>query len=231
MNDTGERPLAPVTSLGAWRRASRSGTSDERATEIVAPASRRVLVDAAEQRALAILRRGDKSREELRLALVGESAGETPGERLDDDEIAALLDRLAELGYLDDVRMAEHLVDRLRERKGLGNAGLRRALRERRLDSEAIDQALAGLDRDDEFARAAELASSRAGRLRGLDHDTAMRRLVGVLQRRGYSQGVAMIAAGEALVASDPGARSARAGRRVAFVETSPDPESGGWRR
>lgn len=207
--------LAPVTSLRDWRSGARrdadpdaSGTAGADPTPRVDPATRAAALEAAEQRALAALRRGDRSREELRRDLAGDAGLEAEG--LDAADIDALLDRLTDLGYVDDERMAEHLADRLTERKRLGTEGLRRALRERRLDDAAIASVLAERDRDDEFDRAAELASDRAERMRGLDHDTAMRRLVAFLQRRGYGQGVAVIAAGEALT----GSASVRPGRR-----------------
>lgn len=50
-----------------------------------------------------------------------------------------------------------------------------------------IDEALVQVSAKDEVARAESLAERRAAQLTGLDHDTAVRRLSGYLQRKGYS--------------------------------------------
>lgn len=207
----GDDRLAAVTDLTAVREAradhhstSARGNSIDASdvTSVVTPLtppdvpSRIEALATAEQRILARLRRADRSREELRRELASD-------EFLDRDGIEELLDRLADLGYIDDERMAEALADKLLDRKGKGLDGVRRELRARLLDDNAIAHALNGRERDDDFARAAALAAGRAARLRGLDRDVALRRLTGFLQRRGFLSGVALIAAGEALDAVD----------------------------
>lgn len=167
---------------------------------------------AAEQRLLRRLRRGDRSGEELRRAL-------RTDEDLDEAAIEEILARLESLGYIDDLRMAEMLADKLFDRRGKGIEAVRRELRGRLLDDEAIEHAIQGRERDDEHARAADLAESRAERLRGLDRDTALRRLVGFLQRRGFASGVAFIAANEALDGVD--APSRRTPTRSSKPDTS----------
>lgn len=111
-----------------------------------------------------------------------------------DDEI----DRLERVGLLDDLLLAETLVTRLRERKGLGRAGLKAELSRRKLDHDAIGAALEAIE-DDERGAALEVAQRRAAQLRGYDRETAMRRLVSFLQRKGYSSGIAARAAQTAL--------------------------------
>lgn len=155
----------------------------------------------AEQQLLRRLRRGDRSREELRRELAGD-------EHLDEAGIEAILEKLDSLGYIDDLRMAETLADKLFDRRGKGIEAVRRELRHRFLSDEAIEHAIDGRERDDEFSRAAELAVSRAERLRGVDRETALRRLVGFLQRRGFGSGVAFIAANDALNGVDAPPRS-----------------------
>jgi regulatory protein len=118
------------------------------------------------------------------------------------------IDRLERVGLLDDLQLAETLVTRLRERKGLGRAGLKAELARRRLDPDAIGAALEAID-DDEHGAALEVAQRRAPQLRVYDQETAMRRLVSFLQRKGYSYG---IAARAAQIALTPGSGNASGG-------------------
>lgn len=177
-------------------------------TEQDAHISREEAIAEAEQRLLRRLRRGDRSREELRRQLATE-------DDVDESAIEELLERLEELGYIDDLRMAEVLADTLFDRRGKGMEAVRRELRQRLLSDDAIERALDGRERDDEHARAASIAATRAERLHGLDRDTALRRLVGFLQRRGFGSGVAFIAANEALdgAAVPPQGSSRRPGK------------------
>lgn len=131
---------------------------------------------------------------------------------LDDDVVEHEIARLTRVGLLDDVALATDLVDRLHERKGLGRQAIVAELRRRGIDQVAIDAALeaAADDEDDEFVRALDLAEKRARQLRGLDRETAERRLAGFLMRKGYGSGVVRIAVERAL---DGGARRPAAGR------------------
>lgn len=106
---------------------------------------------------------------------------------LDPCIVEAELDRLEGVGLIDDTALAETIVRTQHERKGLGRAALVAELRRRRIDQEAIDEALGQLDENSEQERARRLADRRAAQLRGLDHETAVRRLSGYLQRKGYS--------------------------------------------
>lgn len=105
---------------------------------------------------------------------------------LDDDVVAAEIERLQSVGLIDDLALAQELVARLQERKGLGRTAIAAELARRMLHPSAISYALDLVDGGDELARARELAHRRAGQLRGLDRDTAVRRLSSYLQRRGY---------------------------------------------
>ena len=227
--DASATPAAPtpVTSIAA--RAARYDEPLQRPIRHSAarPALESPAVDDGDERSGAIERafdvtcrslgRSDKSVEEVRRALASDEALDAAG-------IESILERCTELGYLDDERFAATLVDRLLHRKRLGRAGLERELRARLLDHDTIEQALASVDRDDEYARAGELAESRAERLRGVEPEAAMRRLTAFLVRRGFSHGVATIAAGEALHGG--GTRSAHtddARQRVFFGNTSDD--------
>lgn len=106
---------------------------------------------------------------------------------LEPSVIEAELDRLERVGLIDDSALAETIVRTQHERKGLGRSALANELRRKHIDSEIIDAALEPIGLDDELRRAVELAERRVNQLRGLDHATAVRRLSGYLQRKGYS--------------------------------------------
>jgi regulatory protein len=114
------------------------------------------------------------------------------------DDVEAELERLEQVGLLDDAAYAESLAERLRDRKGLGRSALSAELRRRGLDSAAIEAAT-DTSREDELERAKELARSRAGRMGSLDRETAERRLSAFLMRKGYGGSVVSAAVSEAL--------------------------------
>lgn len=98
----------------------------------------------------------------------------------------AVLDRLRDLGYVDDRVLAEQLKHALYERKGQSKAVVARAMAGRSIERDIVDDVLDDIDQDDELTAAAELAAKRASQLSGLDKQTLERRLVGFLSRRGY---------------------------------------------
>lgn len=118
---------------------------------------------------------------------------------LPDEVVLAEVERLERVGLLDDAALAETLVRTKQDRKGLGKSAIAAELRQRGLAQEAVDEAVAEIDDDEEQARADEWARKRAGQLRGLDHATAERRLSGYLMRRGYRSEVVRRAIATAL--------------------------------
>jgi regulatory protein len=94
--------------------------------------------------------------------------------------------RLVEVGLIDDLALATTLVESLRGRKKLGDMAIVQVLRRRHIPADIIDQALATGTIDSDVA-VFELARDRARSLRHLDADVAFRRLVGFVQRRGYT--------------------------------------------
>nr|WP_236779115.1 regulatory protein RecX [Agromyces seonyuensis] len=109
---------------------------------------------------------------------------------LDDDESGEWIERYRRLGYLDDRRTAEQLVRIQHERRGRGSAFVRQELARRGIADDIAAEALAELDEEAEIEVASRIAERRAGQLRGLDRQTAERRLSAFLQRRGYSGSV-----------------------------------------
>lgn len=103
--------------------------------------------------------------------------------------------------YLDDSGLARVLTENLRERKRASRAQIRLKLRERLLPDGVIEAVLGDLDDEEEHELLVEAAEDRARRMRGLDRQTAERRLLGYLARRGWSGERATRAAREALAA------------------------------
>lgn len=119
----------------------------------------------------------------------------------EESEVADELARLEAGGYVDDVALAQTLVGTLQERKGLGRSAIAAELTRRLLAPAAIEYGLELIDTSDELSRARDLAVKRAGQLRGLDRDTAVRRLSAYLARRGYGGSTVRAAVDQALPA------------------------------
>lgn len=151
--------------------------------------------EAAEELLVRKLRSRSLSISEARMVLKGY---EQDGTRLDSGAVDDILDDFCRRGYLDDALLAGQLVTSGVERKGQGRVALSRALAQRGIPRDVVDAALDDLP-DDDAERALEYARTKARGLSRLDGDTALRRLVGQLSRRGYNGSVAMTAAKSAL--------------------------------
>jgi regulatory protein len=110
-----------------------------------------------------------------------------------DEVSAAVLDRLADVGLVDDEDFAEQWVRTRHANSGKGKRALAVELRKKGVDGEVISAALADLDPAAERQRAEQLVRDKLRRERlGDDDDVKVtRRLVGMLARRGYSQSMA----------------------------------------
>ncbi|MDQ0645261.1 regulatory protein RecX [Microbacterium murale] len=126
------------------------------------------------------------------------------GHDLERSQIDDVIDDFCRRGYLDDAILAEQLVISGIERKGQGRVALSRALSQRGIPRDVIDAALGDLP-DDDAERALEFARTKARSMTRLDFDTALRRLMGQLARRGYGGSVAMSAARTALTEASLG--------------------------
>ncbi|HWL60939.1 MAG TPA: regulatory protein RecX [Microbacteriaceae bacterium] len=168
--------LAPVTPIrpGAWREGPSEAPRLPEATADEPPAFAEI-----EEASLKALGRRSLSRRELERALarIGYQQHDI------DDE----LDRLEGVGLIDDFALAQQLVARLQERKGLVGSAIKAELARRVLHPGAIDYAMDLIDTGDELAQARELASVRARQYGRLDDVTIQRRLTAWLMRRGFS--------------------------------------------
>ncbi|GGM48219.1 regulatory protein RecX [Microbacterium saperdae] len=125
---------------------------------------------------------------------------------LDGAQIDDVLDDFTRRGYLDDAALASQLVESGSQRKGQGRVALSRALAQRGIPRDVVNAALDELP-DDDAERALDFARTKARSLSRLDAETALRRLVGQLSRRGYNGSVAMTAAKTALAEATFGGR------------------------
>lgn len=115
-----------------------------------------------------------------------------------DDVSTVVLDRLAEVGLVDDEDFTEQWVRSRRINAGKGKRALAAELRNKGVDSLIIDSALADIDADAERARAEQLVRDKLRREKLGDpgdrdaENKVVRRLVGMLARRGYHQSMAL---------------------------------------
>ena len=113
-----------------------------------------------------------------------------------------VLDRLTTVGLIDDADFAEQWVRSRRAHAGKGKRALAAELRTKGVDDEVIAGALEGIDAGAERgAPRSWCSASCAGALGDGDDAKVMRRLAGMLARRGYSQSMAVAVVGDALAA------------------------------
>jgi regulatory protein len=110
-----------------------------------------------------------------------------------------VLGRFAEVGLIDDATFASAWVESRHYGRGLSGRALAAELRDRGVDSGDIQAAVARLDPEQEVATARSLVASRLAATRGQPAPTRVRRLIGVLARKGYSQVLAYRLVREAL--------------------------------
>lgn len=102
----------------------------------------------------------------------------------------AVLDRMEEVGLIDDRGFAQDWVESRQLRRHLSRSALRRELVTKGVDRDEIEVALEQVDGDDELAAARSLVAKKARSMAGLDRQVRYRRLAGMLGRRGFGPGV-----------------------------------------
>jgi regulatory protein len=117
-----------------------------------------------------------------------------------DDVAEAVLDRMAEVGLVDDEAFAGMLVRSQQAARGLARRALERELRSRGVDDETAKATLAGVDDESEREQARRLVDKKLKSLHGLDATVQTRRLAGMLARKGYPPGLAYSVIREAVV-------------------------------
>jgi regulatory protein len=139
---------------------------------------------AARAICLRLLALQPRTRAELATAL--ESRG-VPADAAD-----AVLSRFGEVGLIDDTAFADAWVETRHRGRGLGRRALAQELRRKGVDDEAVTGALTQLDPETEEATAQALVARRLPASRGLPTPARVRRLVGMLARKGYPPGLSI---------------------------------------
>lgn len=114
-----------------------------------------------------------------------------------DEAAAVVLDRLEEVGLVDDRAFALDWVASRQQRRHLSRTALRRELQAKGIDREHLDEALATVDGDDELDAARALAAKKTAAMRSLEPMVRDRRLAGALARRGFGSSIISTVLGE----------------------------------
>ncbi len=118
-----------------------------------------------------------------------------------EEAIETVLARFEEVGLIDDAAFADAWVDSRHHGRGLARRALARELRTKGVESAVIEEAVSRLDPEQEEETARSLVARKLHATRGLDRQRRIRRLAGMLARRGYSEGLAVRVVREALEA------------------------------
>lgn len=116
-----------------------------------------------------------------------------------DDVAEKVLSRFEEVGLINDSAFADAWVESRHHGRGLARRALVQELRTKGVDSTLIDEAVGQLDSEQEETTARELVARKLRSTRGLDRDKRLRRLAGMLARKGYPQGMALRVVRQAL--------------------------------
>ncbi|NYV75918.1 recombination regulator RecX [Streptomyces sp. UH6] len=183
-------PPGPARRPGRGSREGR-GTRGEQVDRIAHDGDRGDPVERARGICLRLLTGSPRTRKQLADAL---RKREIP-----DDVADQVLTRFEEVGLIDDGAFADAWVESRHHGRGLARRALARELRAKGVDSSLIEEAVSQLDSDQEEATARDLVGRKLRSTRGLDRDKRIRRLAGMLARKGYPEGMALRVVREAL--------------------------------
>ncbi len=103
-----------------------------------------------------------------------------------DDVADAVLDRMSEVGLVDDAAYAQMLVRSKQTGRGLARRALSHELRAKGVDDETAAEVLEAIDPGAERRRARQLVDKKLATMHGLEVAVQTRRLAGMLARKGY---------------------------------------------
>ena len=179
-------PTEPVSA------ASASAAPADAALAGAAPAGQAADREAAaRQICLRMLTAAPRTRAQLAEALRRRGIPEETAE--------AVLRRFGEVKLIDDAAFAAAWVESRHHGRGLSGRALASELRRRGVPVEDIKAAVGGLDPEREIATARGLVAQRLASTRGQPLDARVRRLTGLLARKGYAPGIAYRVVREAL--------------------------------
>ena len=111
----------------------------------------------------------------------------------------AVLDRMQQVGLLDDASYAADWVSSRQQRRHLSRRALKRELEAKGVERNDIDVALHDVDLDSELTAARNLIERKQATMSGLAHHVQYRRLAGILGRRGFDTAVTVQVLNEVL--------------------------------
>jgi len=187
----GSRPSSAGASSGGRGRGGRGTRSAEDGDS--PPASPADPVAAARQICLNQLEHAPRTRAELAAVLRRKG--------VEDDVAEQVLSRFAEVGMIDDALFAQMWVTSRHRGRGLAGRALSQELRRKGVADADVAEAVATLDPEVELATARALVDRRLASTAGLATEVRVRRLAGLLARKGYPAGTAFRVVKEALAA------------------------------
>ena len=170
-------PAGSARGLGASQAAGAGGDQDPEAGPDADPEA------VARQICLRMLTAAPRTQAQLAAALRRRGVPE--------EAATAVLARFAEVKLIDDSMFARAWVDSRHHGRGLAGRALGAELRQRGVAPDDIRAALSELDPEQELATARELVARRLASTAGMPVPARMRRLTGVLARKGYPPGLA----------------------------------------
>jgi regulatory protein len=184
----------PESRPGPARRGRRPGPRRERSSQPQEQPAE-PLDPAAQARAicLRLLTGSPRTRRQLADALRRRG--------IPDEAAEEVLSRFEDVGLIDDAAFADAWVESRHSGRGLARRALARELRSRGVAGAVVDEAVGRLDPEQEAETARALVDRKLRSTRGLDRQVRIRRLTGMLARRGYPEGLALRVVREALAA------------------------------
>ncbi|CAM3610411.1 regulatory protein RecX [Nocardiopsis gilva] len=164
-----------------------SGATEEGAEHATVPAGATRPDDDPEAKArgicLRLLTSAPRTRAQLEAALRKRGIPEEVSE--------SVLGRFSEAGLIDDVAFAGAWVDSRHTGRGLGRRALAAELRRRGVAEETVRDAVDDISAEQEEATARRLVRRKLDASRGAPDATRVRRVMGMLARKGYAAGLA----------------------------------------
>lgn len=115
-----------------------------------------------------------------------ELAGALRRHGIPEETATAVLARFADVGLIDDAAFARAWVESRHHSRGLARRALSAELKQRGVDGQDIEAAVSALDPADELATARQLVAKALRASRGKPLPVRIRRLIGLLARKGY---------------------------------------------
>ncbi|MDF2146094.1 regulatory protein RecX [Knoellia sp. p5-6-4] len=178
-------------SAGPARRRRRRATPPDPEQDLQGRDGEPDPYDVARQIVLRQLAMAPRSRQQLRDKLRQRNCP--------DDVAEAVLDRMTEVGLVDDGAFAAMLVRSQQAGRGLAARALARELRTKGVDPQTAQATLAEIDPEEERERARALVEKKLRTMHGLDAAVQTRRLAGMLARKGYPSSMAFAVIREAI--------------------------------